>query len=163
MTDPAPPDRGRAAVAAVEDAVFGGTDADVPVDREDLHGRIADVVDGPWWKTCGPSVTVTTPRRSTTSSTARSRLDETPVEIRLAESQLTTATVAHELGHALAGVAHGHDEVFRVAHVDVVALLCGATVAERLAETYAAFGLTVGARVWPPPWRADGESFRVLV
>ena len=163
MTEAAPFDRGRAAVAEVEDAAFGGTDTDVLVDRETLHGRIGDVVDGPWWQACGPPVTVMTPRRSTRSSTARSRLGEVPVEIRLAESQLTTATVAHELGHALAGVAHGHDEVFRVAHIDVVALLCGAKVAERLAEMYEHFELAVGARGWPPPWRADGESFRVLV
>jgi hypothetical protein len=163
MTGAVPADRGRAAVAAVEDAAFGGTDADVPIDREVLHIRIADVVEGPWWQACGPPVTVTTPRRSTRSSTARSRLGETPVEIRLAETQLTVATVAHELGHALAGVGHGHGEVFRVAHIDVVALLCGAEVAQRLAEAYTAFELAVGARAWPSPWRADGDAFRIIV
>lgn len=163
MTDPVPTDRGRAAVAAVEDAAFGGTDADTPTDREVVHACIADVVAGPWWQACGPPVTVTTPRRSTRSSTARSRLGDVPVEIRLAETQLTIATIAHELGHALAGVAHGHGELFRAAHVDVVALLCGSTIAVRLAQTYDTFGLTVGSRSWPPPWRADGESFRVLV
>jgi hypothetical protein len=165
MTDAAPADRGRAAVAAVEDAAFGGTDADVPIDREALHSRIADVVDGPWWRACGPPVTVTTPRRSTRSSTARSRVDEggEPVEIRLAEDQLTVATVAHELGHALAGVGHGHGEIFRSAHIDVVALLCGAEVSQRLAAAYTAFELAVGTRAWPPPWRADGESFRIIV
>ena len=162
---PEPPavDRGRGAVAAVEEAAFGGTDADVAVDREVLHERIAEVVAGPWWQACGPPVTVVTPRRSTRSSTARSRIGQEPVEIRLAEMQLTTSTVAHELAHALAGVAHGHGEMFRAAHVDVVALLCGTTVAERLADTYAAFQLAVGARAWPPPWRADGESFRIVV
>jgi hypothetical protein len=165
MTDAAPVDRGRAAVAAVEEAAFGGTDADVPIVREVLHGRIADVVEGPWWKACGPQVTVTTPRRSTRSSTARSRFAAggEPVEIRLAEDQLTVATVAHELGHALAGVGHGHGEMFRSAHVDVVALLCGAEVSRRLAEAYTAFELAVGTRAWPPPWRADGDSFRIVV
>lgn len=156
-------DRGRAAVAAVEDAVFGGTDADLPIGREALHLRIAEVVEGPWWQACGPPVTVATPRRSTRSSTARSTLGEAPVEIRLADPQLTTATVAHELGHALAGVADAHGPLFRAAHVDVVALLCGATVARRLAVSYAAFELAVGGRRWSPPWRADGDSFRIVV
>jgi hypothetical protein len=163
MTDAAQFDRGRAAVAAVEDAAFGGTDADVPVDRDVLHARIADVVEGPWWQACGPPVTVTAPRRSTRSSTARSRLGDLPVEIRLAETQLTVATVAHELGHALAGIGQGHGEMFRCAHIDVVALLCGAEVSQRLAEAYTAFELAVGTRAWPPPWRADGESFRIIV
>lgn len=163
MTDAAPIDRGRAAVAAVEDAAFGGTDADVATDREVLHGRVAKVVDGPWWHACGPPVSIATPRRTTRSSTARSQLGEVPVEIRLADTQLTTATAAHELGHALAGVVHGHDERFRAAHVDVVALLCGANVARRLASEYATFELAVGDRAWPPPWRADGETFRIVV
>lgn len=158
------PDRGQVAVAAVEEATFGGTDADVPIAREALHGRIADVVNGPWWRSGGPPVTLSTPRRSTRSSTARTHATVgVDVEIRLAEGQLTTATVAHELAHALAGIAAGHGERFRAAHIDVVALLCGASMSETLASSYSAFGLPVGDRGWPAPWRADGESFRVIV
>lgn len=160
MTDDA--DRGNAAVAAVEDAAFGGTDVDASIDRHVLHGRIAEVVDGPWWRTCGPAVTVSAPRRSARSSTARSRTT-VDVEIRLADGQLTLATVAHELAHALAGIADGHAERFRAAHVDVVSLLCGASIGETLATTYRAFDLTVGQRRWPTPWRLDGESFRIIV
>jgi len=156
------PDRGRAAVAAVEEAAFGGTHADEALDRERLHDLVADVVDGPWWQQCGPAVTVITPRRSTRSSTARSRRGE-PVEIRLAEGQLTTATVAHELAHALAGVAAGHGELFRAAHIDVCALLCGVETAAALADAYPAFGLVVADRAWPAPWRADGDTFRIVV
>lgn len=156
------PDRGRAAVAAVEEAAFGGTHADEALDRDVLHDLIADVVNGPWWQDCGPAVTVTAPRRSTLSSTARSRGTE-PVEIRLAEGQLTTATVAHELAHALAGVPDGHGELFRAAHIDVCALLCGAESAGALALAYPAFGLAVAARTWPAPWRADGDTFRIVV
>jgi hypothetical protein len=163
VSDPSPTDRGTAAVAAVEEAVFGGTDADVAVGREALHARVAEVVAGPWWQASGPPVTVTTPRRSTRSSTARSRLGQLPVEIRLADPQLTLATVAHELAHALAGVEHGHDETFRAAHVDVAALLAGAGAAQRLAAAYAAFDLAVAARAWARPWRADGETFRIVV
>lgn len=156
------PDRGRAAVAAVEEAAFGGTHADETLDREVLHDLIAAVVNGPWWQQCGPAVTVITPRRSTRSSTARSR-DAEPVEIRLAEGQLTTATVAHELAHALAGVAAAHGELFRSAHIDVCALLCGATAADALAAAYPAFGLSVAARPWSAPWRSDGDTFRIVV
>lgn len=156
-------DRGQVAVAAVEEATFGGTRADIPVDREELHRRLADVVDGPWWRRCGPPVTWSTPRRSTRSSTARTHPTVgRGVEIRLAEGQLTTATVAHELAHALAGLTAGHGERFRAAHVDVVALLCGARAGESLAASYGAFGLAVGDRAWPAPWRADGASFRIL-
>lgn len=155
-------DRGKAAVAAVEEAVFGGTDADVPVDRDVLHARVEEAVGGPWWQACGPAVSITTPRRSTRSSTARSDAGAPAVEIRLADGQLTTATVAHELAHALAGVTHGHDETFRSAHVDVVSLLCGASVAAALADTYRAFDLVIAERAWPVPWRLDGQSFRIL-
>ena len=84
------------------------------------------------------------------------------VEIRLADGQLTETTVAHELAHALAGVDRGHDERFRAAHVDVTALLCGAA-ARTLAATYRSFGLAVGDRAWPAPWRADGDTFRIVV
>ncbi len=154
-------DRGRAAVAAVEEAAFGGTDADEPLDREILHDRITRVVSGPWWQRCGPVVTVTTPPKSTRSSSARSCGSEA-TEVRLADGQLTLATVGHELAHALAGVAGGHGESFRAAHVDVVDLLCGAGAAAALRAAYRAFDLTVGDRQWPAPWRADGESFRIL-
>ena len=156
-------DRGRAAVAAVEDAAFGGTDADVAVDRDVLPARLGVVVGGPWWQASGPPVTIDTPRRSTRSSTARSRHGESPVEIRFADDQLTTATLAHELAHALAGVDDGHGESFRAAHIDVTAMLCGAGAGKRLGDAYVAFGLAVGARARPPPWRYDGDSFRVVV
>lgn len=159
MTDAV--DRGRAAVAAVEDATFGGTELELGLGREELHRRIADVVDGPWWQRCGPPVTMSTPRRSTRSSTARSRATDC-VEIRLADGQLTVATVAHELAHALAGIADGHGERFRAAHVDVVALLGGATAGENLGAAYRSFGLPRAERPWPAPWRAEGDSFRIL-
>jgi hypothetical protein len=84
------------------------------------------------------------------------------VEIRLTDDQLTTATVAHELAHALAGVDHGHDESFRAAYVDVVAVLAGTGPATALAEAFAAMGIAGGARRWPPPHRAAGDGFVVV-
>jgi hypothetical protein len=163
-----PADRGRAAVAAAEAAAFGGTAAEQATDRAALSARLGAVVAGPWWQACGPAVSVVTPRRSTRSSTARAAFavsgDATePVEIRLADGQLTEATVAHELAHALAGVGHGHDERFRAAHVDVAGVMFGATAAAALYAAYRAFELAVGIRQWPAPWRADGETFRIVV
>ena len=69
--------------------------------------------------------------------------------IRLAAGQLDDVTIAHELAHLLAGIDHGHDDRFRAAHLDVVALLAGTGAASMLAEAYAAFGLSAGRRAWP--------------
>ncbi len=76
--------------------------------------------------------------------------------------QLDDVTIAHELAHLLAGVDHGHDERFRAAHLDVVALLAGTRAASMLAEAYSAFGLSAGRRAWPAPQRASGDTFVIL-
>ena len=79
--------------------------------------------------------------------------------IRFAASQATVATAAHELAHALAGVAHGHDEVYRRAYLDVVEVITNLDPTDRrgeihvrqLAEAFAAAGLRLGPRSWPAP------------
>ena len=80
----------------------------------------------------------------------------------LADGQLDLATLAHELAHAVAGVDHGHDDRFRVAEIDVVALVVGSDAARSLAESFDAFGLARAERPWPLPWHLDGDGFRVL-
>jgi hypothetical protein len=75
---------------------------------------------------------------------------------------LSVATVAHELAHALAGVGHGHDGVFRAAYVDVVTALAGAAPAAALAEAFAAMGIAAAARRWPSPHRIAGDGFVVV-
>ena len=45
--------------------------------------------------------------------------------VALATGQRDVATLAHELAHALAGVAGGHDARFRAALVDIVVVLAG--------------------------------------
>lgn len=156
-------DAGRAAVAAAEAAAFGGTDVDEPVGRDALGALVSAVADGPWWARSGAAaVVVTTPRRGTRSSSARLRSGPGAVEIRLSEDQLTVATAAHELAHALAGVDHGHDAVFRSAYVDVVAVLADAAAAGALTDAFATFGLPVAPRSWPPPFRAEGGGFRMI-
>lgn len=153
-------DRGRAAVAAAEERAFGGTELDEPIDRRTAEARLAEVTGGPWWRRCGPAVTVARARASTRSSSARGARDR--VEIQLTDGQLSVATVAHELAHALAGVERGHDVEFRAAYVDVVAVLAGAAPAVALSEAFAAMGIATGGRRWPPPHRVAGDGFVVV-
>lgn len=159
-----PADRGQRAVAEAEEAAFGGTDLDAPEPRAELERVVRDVTGGPWWASCGPPVRVVTPRSSARSSSARGGPADASgvVEIRLTDEQLTMGTVAHELAHALAGVAHGHGPRYRRAAVDVTALLAGADAAERLADAFGSFGVPAGTRAWPSPYRAEGATFRMV-
>jgi hypothetical protein len=154
-------DRGREAVYAAEEAAFGGTDLEDRRPLAELQARAATLVDGDWWaRAGGRPVDVVAARLDARSSSARGRGGGAVV--RLAEAQLDTATVAHELAHVLAGIDQGHDERFRAAHVDVVAVLAGSRAAAALAASYRTFGLTVGPRPWPPPVRAVGDSFVIV-
>jgi hypothetical protein len=154
-------DRGREAVYAAEEAAFGGTDLDDPRPLAELRARAMTVVGGDWWAAAGgPPVDVVAARVDARSSTARGR--GRGAVIRLAEAQFDTATVAHELAHVLAGIDRGHDERFRAAHVDVVAVLSGSRAAASLAGSYRTFGLTIGPRPWPPPVRGVGGSFVIV-
>jgi hypothetical protein len=152
-------DRGKAAVAAAEEMAFGGTDLDVPLGRSAVERRVAGLTTGPWWRSCGPAVAMATPRRGTRSSSAQHRTGH--VAIHVADEQLTVSTAAHELAHALAGVGHGHDAVFRAAYVDVVAVVAGAVHATALADAFLAMDVAAGGRRWPAPYWAVGEGFVV--
>lgn len=154
-------DRGREAVYAAEEVAFGGTTFGARVPMSQLERRVRMIVEGDWWREAGgPAVDVFTARASACSSSAR--FDGSRAIVRVAAGQVDEATVAHELAHVLAGVHHGHDELFRAAHLDVVALLASAAVASRLGEAYAAFGLVVGTRTWPAPTRWTGDTFVVV-
>jgi hypothetical protein len=154
-------DLGREAVYAAEESAFGGTDLEDPLPLADLRVRTATVVDGAWWTASGgPPVDVVAARGDARSSTARHH--GPAAQVRLAGSQLDVATVAHELAHVLAGIEHGHDERFRTAHVDVVAMLSGSAPAASLASSYRAFGLELGPRNWPPPARVLGDTFVIV-
>jgi hypothetical protein len=153
-------DRGRTAVSAAEDMAFGGTGVDVALDRAGVDLALATITGGPWWISCGPPVSLAPPRRGTRSSRARARHDQ--VEITFAEGQLTLATVAHELAHALAGIGHGHDGVFRAAFIDVIAVLAGSDAADGLADALRAMGVDPAARRWPAPYWASGDGFVVM-
>jgi hypothetical protein len=152
-------DVGRAAVYACELAAFDGTDVEDERPFEDVEQIIMSIAEGPWWK--GPAVRVRRARAGTASSVAAGTIGRAgaPVEIRLAAGQCTFATAAHELAHALAGVERGHDELFRQAYLDVVAMATnldpldrrGATHVDQLADAFTSAGLALAERRWPPP------------
>lgn len=156
-------DVGRVAVGEAEARAFGGSDAERDRPLAELVERARRITDGEWWREgSGPAVTVTAARTGARSSVARATLRPGRVDVSLADGQHDLATLAHELAHALAGVEHGHDEAFVAAHLDLTALLVGAAGATALAEAFAHFDLRPGRRRWPPPWRAEGDGFRVV-
>lgn len=143
-------DSDRAQVYAAENAAFEGTGYEVTVAFERLVGLAGRLFESSWWPI--GAVAVRPARSDASSSTTRWAAGEVPV-VRLAAPQLTMATLAHELGHALAGRHHGHDAVFRRAHVDVSTTLLGYEPGEWLVEAYRLHGLGIGCRSWPEPPR----------
>lgn len=145
----------RAAVYAAELAAFDGTDLEVVVGVERLAAVADRLTAGEWWP--GPMVVVRSARSDARSSTTRCAA--TGATIRVAESQATVATAAHELAHALAGAGAGHDGRFRAAYLDVIAVLTnldpterrGAIHVDQLRTAFAAGGLDVADRGWPAP------------
>jgi len=152
-------DLGRCAFGEAEQSAFGGTELEDEVAVSELMALAVTVTTGDWWREAGgPLVRVEAARASARSSHARSG-GVGPVAITLAAGQHDRATLAHELAHALAGIERGHDDRFRAAEIDLVALLAGPSAAERLAAACGAFGLAVAARSWPAPWRCTGAGF----
>ena len=153
----------RTAVGEAEEAAFGGTEAEIEQPWAVLVDRAHALTTGGWWSAVGgPPVTVARSRVTARSSCARVRGDGPVVALSLADGQLDLATLAHELAHAVAGVDHGHDDRFRLAEIDVVALIVGSAAARSLAEAFPACGRARAARPWPLPWHLDGDGFRVL-
>jgi hypothetical protein len=151
-------DAERALLYAAELSAFDGTDLEVVIEVSAVAERIGAVVAGEWWP--GPPVTVVAARRDARSSrTCCAPHTGSAAVIRLAASQATLATGAHELAHALAGAGSGHGPTFRAAYLDVIAVLTNIdptdrrhrTHVEQLAAAFAASGLAVGARRWSAP------------
>ncbi len=154
-------DLGRAATYAAEEDAFGGSDLDAETSLEALVALAATVTGAEWWRMCGaPGVRVEAASIAAHSSSARAA--GSVALVRLASGQLTPGTLTHELAHALAGVAAGHDSRFRAAHVDVVAFVAGAGAAADLATAYGVAGLTVADRGWPSPVRVVGDGFTII-
>jgi hypothetical protein len=151
VTAAPPADRGRAEVYAAELMAFDGTELEVLVAFDHLVATANRILTGSWWP-AGPAHIVHA-RRDAFVSTTRSCRDphSGAAVIRLATSQLTLATVIHELAHVLAGVGAGHGPRFRRAHVDVATVAFGAARGAWLADAYAAAGLALATRPWPVP------------
>lgn len=150
----------RSAVYAAELAAFDGTDLESPVAFDVLAAVVEAVVTGEWWP--GPAVSVRAARRDAGSSSTRCFGEDRSArrsEIRLASGQLTIATGAHELAHALAGSEAGHGPIFRIAYLDVVAVITNLDSRDRrhdlhsrqLSTAFTAARLVLGSRQWPPP------------
>jgi hypothetical protein len=158
-------DTDRSGVYAAELAAFDGTDLETVVEFDALRRRVSSVTAGEWWT--GPGVDVRRARVDAHSSSARcgaSASDDTVV-IRLAAGQVTLATAAHELAHALAGPARGHGAEFRRAYLDVIAVITNVDPFDRrrtlhvdqLTAAFDSFGLHIGDRWWrAPPEAASG-------
>ncbi|MBG7604849.1 MAG: hypothetical protein IZT58_09450 [Actinobacteria bacterium] len=153
-------DNERTALYSAELAAFDGTDLEVGLGHDFVACQIQDVVTGEWWP--GPSIEVRQARVDARASSTRCALDAdngSTAMIRLAVEQTTTATAAHELAHALAGVAVGHGPVFRRAYLDVLAVITNLDSTNRrrdlhvaqLAAAFVARDLSVGDRQWAAP------------
>jgi hypothetical protein len=155
-------DADRAALYAAEVAAFDGTDLEQVRGLHAAAALAAAVTGSGWWS--GPGVRVRAARSDARSSSCRSVAVAAAggcggVEIRLAAEQTTPATVAHELGHALAGPSYGHNATFRRALLDVIAVITNLDPTDRrhrlhTEQLLAAFDearLTVGEREWPVP------------
>lgn len=153
-------DIGRAAVYACEIAAFDGTDLESAQPMADIAELVDRVTSGAWWP--GPAVRVEAARHGARSSGAHGPVSGgggAPVRIRVAVGQATVATAAHELAHALAGVGHGHDPLYRCAYLDVIHVITNIDPTDRrgdvhvrqLADAFASAGLTLAGRRWPTP------------
>ncbi|MEO1059565.1 MAG: hypothetical protein AAFY28_21895 [Actinomycetota bacterium] len=151
-------DRERTATYAAEDDAFEGTDLADRARLADLADLAERVVTDPWWP--GPPVVVRAARADSSTSSARCGAEHGgDVEIRLASTGCTVATLVHELAHAVAGPGRGHDEVFRRATLDVLAVTTNVDLTSRrgdrhvvaLHAAFDAHSLAVGERSWPDP------------
>ena len=160
-------DADRSEVYSAELAAFDGTDLETIVDFDVLRARVDRGDAGEWWP--GPPVDVRRARVDAHSSSARCSESATlhdTVVIRLAAGQITVATAAHELAHALAGPTRGHGAEFRRAYLDVIAVITNTDPSDRrrtlhvdqLAAAFEAFGLPIGERSWPPPPEATSGA-----
>ncbi len=156
-------DDGRAEVYAAEVAAFDGTDLEEVRPFAQIAAAVAELVGGAWWP--GPPVRVVAARRDSTTSSTRCAGGETTM-IRLAAPQLTIATAAHELAHALAGPGAGHSPTFLAAYLDVVNVITNLHASDRRRELHVgqlrtaldAVGLVVGPRAWPAPPESTGTA-----
>ena len=159
-------DSDHSALYAAELSAFDGTDLEDVRSFEQVRSLIEAVAADPWWPSGG--VVVRAARSDAHSSSARCAASGGgPGAIRLAASQTTIATAAHELAHVLADQAHGHGALYRRAYLDVVWVITNIDSTDRrlglhvdqLTEAFSAAGLEVAPRRWPAPPAGTGSAF----
>ena len=123
-------DSDHSALYAAELVAFDGTDLEDARPFDQVRLLINAVVADPWWP--GGGVDVRAARSDARSSSARCAVSGGGSgTIRLAASQTTIATAAHELAHVLAGPAHGHGARYRRAYLDVVQVMTNMDTTDR--------------------------------
>lgn len=143
------------ALYAAERAAFDGTDLERRRPLAELRTLVEDVTSGDWWP--GPRVAVEAARAD--AELSRAVETSSGIRVRLAAPQLTVATMAHELAHALAGIEARHGTVYRRALLDVVEVVTNHDPTDRrlllhvdqLSQAFTDAGLTASERRWPPP------------
>ena len=141
-------DKGRADVYAAEIAAFEGTTYEQVTQLDELMRLAHRLCAADWWPL--GQIAVVASRADALSSSTCQRGSQAPV-VRLAVPQMTPATLVHELGHVLAGVAAGHGPLFRRAYLDLATAAFGAEPASWLLDQFAMNALTVAVRVWRAP------------
>ena len=141
-------DRGREAVYAGELRAFGGTSFDEIVVFDELLWLRNALQAAAWWPK--GEIAIERARSDARSSTTR-LCAHGQQRLRIAASQCTPLTFAHEAGHMLAGVASGHGPLFRCAEIDVVEALFGSDPANWLRDAFVEMGLAVAERTWRRP------------
>lgn len=154
------------ALYAAELAAFDGTDLEDVRPFVQVRSLIGAVVADSWWP--GGGVDVRAARSDAHSSSTRcASSGGGPGTIRLAASQMTIATAAHELAHVLAGAADGHGALYRRAYLDVVRVMTNIDSTDRrldlhvdqLTASFRAARLPVAERRWPAPPPGTGSAF----
>lgn len=120
-----------------------------------------------WWMDIVRSVPLITAARADAQSSWAITQTGHRDEIRLSPAGDTCRTLCHEAAHlahshaaardrSCEGAAHG--SWFRSMHVDVLALMCGQEISDRLRGSYLAAGLDVPERVWTAPVVRPGRG-----
>ncbi len=148
-------DASRAAVYSAEHLVFAETLFSEPIGPAGVLDLARLVAGCDWWRRNGVPFTVVPTRRESQHSSANTKpAGRGSAQIRLSVHQEDAATLAHELAHLLAsrhGADAAHGPRFVAAELDVVAVVCGTIVADRLGGAFADAGLVAAERAWPAP------------
>ncbi|MEK9883602.1 MAG: hypothetical protein VW442_02940, partial [Acidimicrobiaceae bacterium] len=108
-----------------------------------------------WWR--AGDIDIERARSDARSSTAG---DDGRARIRIAATQCTPLTLAHEVAHVLAGVDAGHGPRYRRAELDVVFAMFGSAEMQWLLDAFEAMDLEVADRSWPSP--TEGPLQRLI-